>query len=87
MWAAFIDWMREHNTRIPQLKDRAGFYGLDLYNMRGSIAAVLAYLEKIDPAAAKIARSGTGVSLRGRRSPRHTGVRSHRRLRNATGRH
>jgi len=28
--AAFIDWMREHNTRMPQLKDRAGFYGLDL---------------------------------------------------------
>jgi protein-L-isoaspartate(D-aspartate) O-methyltransferase len=58
--AAFIDWMREYNTRMLQLKDRAGFYGLDLYNMRGSIAAVLAYLEKIDPAAAKIARERYG---------------------------
>jgi erythromycin esterase-like protein len=29
------------NAGLPE-KERAAFYGLDLYNMRGSIAAVLA---------------------------------------------
>jgi erythromycin esterase-like protein len=33
-----------------------GFYGLDLYNMTASIAAVLAYLDRIDPKAAQAAR-------------------------------
>ena len=32
---------------------RAGFYGLDIYNLRGSIAAVLDYLDKVDPEAAR----------------------------------
>ena len=39
---------------------RAGFYGLDLYNMRGSIAAVLDYLDKVDPEAAAVARERYG---------------------------
>ena len=36
--------------------ERVGFYGLDIYNMAGSISAVLSYLDETDPAAAKIAR-------------------------------
>jgi protein-L-isoaspartate(D-aspartate) O-methyltransferase len=36
--------------------DKAGFYGLDIYNMAGSIEAVLAYLDENDPEAARIAR-------------------------------
>jgi len=39
---------------------RVGFHGLDIYNMSGSIAAVLAYLDKIDPQAAQIARERYG---------------------------
>ncbi|MCA1660642.1 MAG: protein-L-isoaspartate(D-aspartate) O-methyltransferase [Novosphingobium sp.] len=35
---------------------KAGFYGLDIYNMAGSIEAVLAYLDKSDPEAARVAR-------------------------------
>ena len=35
---------------------KAGFYGLDIYNMAGSIEAVLAYLDANDPEAAKVAR-------------------------------
>ena len=31
----------------------AGFYGLDIYNMSGSIEAVLAYLDEHDPEAAR----------------------------------
>lgn len=52
----FIAWLRSHNTALPPER-RAGFYGLDLYNMNGSIAAVLAYLDRIDPAAAAVARA------------------------------
>src|SRR2546421_8092474 len=35
---------------------KAGFYGLDLYSLYSSIEAVLGYLNKVDPAAAKRAR-------------------------------
>jgi protein-L-isoaspartate(D-aspartate) O-methyltransferase len=52
---AFLSWMREHNDNFKPER-RAGFYGLDIYNMRGSIAAVLEYLDKVDPEAAAVAR-------------------------------
>jgi len=52
----FIAWLRSHNMALPPER-RAGFYGLDLYNMSGSIAAVLAYLDRIDPEAAAVART------------------------------
>ena len=39
---------------------RAGFFGLDIYNMRGSIAAVLSYLDEVDPDAAAVARERYG---------------------------
>src|SRR5215204_5755302 len=58
--AALIEWMREHNEDIPELDRRAGFYGLDIYNMSGSIAAVLEYLDKVDPEAAALARERYG---------------------------
>jgi protein-L-isoaspartate(D-aspartate) O-methyltransferase len=51
----FLAWMREHNDNLKPER-RAGFYGLDLYNMSGSIAAVLEYLDKVDPEAAAVAR-------------------------------
>jgi len=50
---AFIHWLRRHNQKAAE---QCGFYGLDIYNMRAAIAAVLAYLDKVDPAAAKVAR-------------------------------
>jgi protein-L-isoaspartate(D-aspartate) O-methyltransferase len=58
--AALIDWMRVFNERVPDEGSRAGFYGLDIYNLSGSIAAVLDYLEKVDPEAAKVARERYG---------------------------
>ena len=58
--AALIEWMREHNESVPELDRRAGFYGLDIYNMSGSIAAVLEYLDKVDPEAAAVARERYG---------------------------
>src|SRR3954452_23055719 len=58
--AALIEWMREHNAGVRELEERAGFYGLDIYNMSGSIAAVLKYLDKVDPEAAAVARERYG---------------------------
>jgi protein-L-isoaspartate(D-aspartate) O-methyltransferase len=67
--AEMVEWMRARNLGIPNLAERAGFYGLDLYNMRGSIAAVLDYLNKIDPKAAKIARERYGCLTPWQREP------------------
>lgn len=53
----FIIWLRQYNGVLPQDGTKVGFYGLDLYSLNGSIRAVLDYLEKIDPEAAKCARS------------------------------
>src|SRR5260221_14237221 len=55
----FINWLRSHNEQLDP-GHRTGFYGLDLYNMSGSIAAVLDYLDKIDPEAAAKARQRFG---------------------------
>ena len=52
----FIGWLRGHNDARPEA-DRAGFYGLDLYSLRASMEAVLAYLAKVDPDAARRARA------------------------------
>jgi protein-L-isoaspartate(D-aspartate) O-methyltransferase len=57
---ALIDWMRAHNEGICDSDARAGFYGLDIYNMSGSIAAVLDYLDRVDPEAARVARERYG---------------------------
>jgi protein-L-isoaspartate(D-aspartate) O-methyltransferase len=52
-FAAFTTWLRHHNK---QATAPCGFYGLDIYNMRGAITAVLAYLDIVDPEAAQVAR-------------------------------
>jgi erythromycin esterase-like protein/predicted phosphoribosyltransferase len=51
----FIGWLRDHN-QAQSADRRAGFYGLDLYSLRASMQAVLAYLDKVDPASAARAR-------------------------------
>jgi erythromycin esterase-like protein len=51
----FIGWLRGRND-ARRAEQRAGFYGLDLYSLRASIEAVLAYLAKVDPDAAARAR-------------------------------
>ena len=55
----FVDWLRVHNERhMPDA--RVEFRGLDVYSLRASIAAVLAYLRRVDPDAAKEARRRYG---------------------------
>ena len=55
----FIGWLRSYNDARPS-NNRAGFYGLDLYSLRSSAQAVMAYLNKVDPAAAGRARMRYG---------------------------
>jgi erythromycin esterase-like protein len=51
----FVEWLRGHNLARPA-EQRAGFYGLDLYSLRASMEAVVAYLDEVDPEAAAEAR-------------------------------
>jgi erythromycin esterase-like protein len=51
----FIAWLRGDNLTRP-VDARTGFYGLDLYSLHRSMEAVLEYLDKVDPEAAKRAR-------------------------------
>lgn len=55
----FIADLAEFNATVPEQR-RAGFYGLDLYSLYGSMAAVIEYLEDVDPEAAKRARNRYG---------------------------
>ncbi|MBM3606732.1 MAG: erythromycin esterase family protein, partial [Alphaproteobacteria bacterium] len=57
--AELLDWMRDWNRDRPP-EAQAGFYGLDMYNMNASMRAVLAYLDEVDPDAARIARKRYG---------------------------
>jgi erythromycin esterase-like protein/predicted phosphoribosyltransferase len=53
----FIEWLRAHNDALPPNAKKTGFYGLDLYSLHASMKAVLQYLERVDPDAAKRARA------------------------------
>ncbi|HLH24384.1 MAG TPA: erythromycin esterase family protein [Chloroflexota bacterium] len=52
----FVEWLRQYNAALPPGGRPVGFYGLDLYSLYTSIEAVIAYLDKVDPAAAREAR-------------------------------
>jgi erythromycin esterase-like protein len=52
---ALIEWMRTRNASYADV-EHAGFYGMDLYSLHTSIDAVLDYLWKVDPDAARRAR-------------------------------
>ncbi len=52
----FVGWLRDHNDRLADDRDKVGFYGLDLYSLFTSMQAVITYLDRVDPAAAARAR-------------------------------
>jgi erythromycin esterase-like protein/adenine/guanine phosphoribosyltransferase-like PRPP-binding protein len=52
----FLEWLRAHNDELAPGATKVGFYGLDLYSLRASMKAVLQFLEKVDPEAARRAR-------------------------------
>ena len=56
----FVAWLRERNDALAaagRSREAAGFYGLDLYSLFTSIEAVLGYLDRVDPEAARRART------------------------------
>jgi erythromycin esterase-like protein len=55
----FVDWLRAHNGNLPPDR-RVSFHGLDVYSLGASIAAVLEYLDRVDPDATKAARRRYG---------------------------
>lgn len=61
-------WLRQHNRSRP-LGERVRFHGLDLYSMFTSMAAVLHYLDDIDPDAARVARARYGMLTPWQRDP------------------
>jgi erythromycin esterase-like protein/predicted phosphoribosyltransferase len=52
----FVEWLRAHNDKLPAGANKVGFYGLDLYSLHASMKAVVRFLDKIDPDAARRAR-------------------------------
>jgi erythromycin esterase len=60
MWAnwevaALTEWLRRHNATQPD-RGKVGFYGLDVYSLHESMAAVMDYLAASQPEAAAAAR-------------------------------
>jgi erythromycin esterase-like protein len=53
---AFVEWLRTRNDAHTNAATKARFYGLDLYSLRASVEAVVAYLDRVDPDEAKRAR-------------------------------
>lgn len=54
--AEFIRWLRSHNEELAPGTAKTGVYGLDLYSLHTSVAAVIEYLERTQPEAAQEAR-------------------------------
>ncbi|MFC7537932.1 erythromycin esterase family protein [Sphingomonas sp. GCM10030256] len=52
---SLVRWLHEHNRQLED-EQMAGLYGLDLYNLHGSMQAVIGFLEERDPALAAEAR-------------------------------
>ncbi len=53
---AFVDWLRAHNAKTRGDQPPVSFHGLDLYSLFTSIQAVLGFLDRVDPVAARVAR-------------------------------
>ncbi|HEX4954112.1 MAG TPA: protein-L-isoaspartate(D-aspartate) O-methyltransferase [Thermoanaerobaculia bacterium] len=60
---AFVEWLREHNETLDEPGQQVSFHGLDLYSLYASVAAVLGYLDRVDPIAARVARERYGCLL------------------------
>jgi erythromycin esterase-like protein len=56
---SFIRWMHDHNANRAHER-MCGFYGLDLYNLAGSMEAVIHFLEREDPELARLAHRRYG---------------------------
>lgn len=57
---SFVEWLRSYNERFRRTELAPGLFGLDLYSLHASIQMVLAYLDRVDPAASARARTRYG---------------------------
>jgi protein-L-isoaspartate(D-aspartate) O-methyltransferase len=71
--AAFLTHLKAINENIGDPDRRAGFYGLDVYSLGASIEAVLLYLDRVDPEAARVARQRYGCLAPWRAEPARYG--------------
>jgi protein-L-isoaspartate(D-aspartate) O-methyltransferase len=71
--AEFLNRLKEINATIADPDRKAGFYGLDIYSLGASIEGVLAYLDKVDPEAARVARQRYGCLAPWRAEPARYG--------------
>jgi erythromycin esterase-like protein len=69
----FIARLRQHNESRP-MAQRVEFRGLDMYSLDSSIAAVLDYLDRVDPERAKAARKRYGCLTPWQSDPSRYGV-------------
>jgi erythromycin esterase-like protein len=67
--ANFLNRLKAINQEIADPDRKCGFYGLDVYSLSASIEAVLTYLDKVDPATARIARERYGCLAPWRSDP------------------
>jgi erythromycin esterase-like protein len=68
----FAEWLRRHNEDLPG-DERVEFRGLDLYSLRSSTAALLAYLDRVDPEEAGRARERLSCLTPWQGRPEHYG--------------
>jgi protein-L-isoaspartate(D-aspartate) O-methyltransferase len=71
--AEFLNRLKEINATIGDPDRKAGFYGLDIYSLGASIEAVLQYLDRVDPQAARVARERYGCLVPWRAEPARYG--------------
>jgi len=53
---ALVDWIERRNKAVAEPVARVSVHGLDIYSLNNSIGAVLDYLDRVDPLAARRAR-------------------------------
>ncbi|WP_133500140.1 erythromycin esterase family protein [Cognatilysobacter terrigena] len=71
--AELFRWMR-HFNEPRDARDRAGFYGLDLYSLGASMRAVIDYLDDVDPDTAALARKRYACLTPWAKEPAHYGL-------------
>lgn len=68
----FADWLRGRNEGLPA-EQQVSVHGLDVYSLTESIHAVLAYLDRVDPDSAAMARRRYGCLSPWQDEPAHYG--------------
>jgi erythromycin esterase-like protein len=69
-----VQWLRVYNDSQRFRQSKVGFFGLDLYSLRASMAAVVDYLQRVDPLAAEAARARYACfDMTGLSDPQHAG--------------